>query len=68
MCIPCKDCKDRKVGKRYTCHKYCKKYISWKAEHEEKRLALLEKDKIDKDSYSIEESMNIRKWYKRSKI
>ena len=58
---PCKDCKDRKVGKNYTCHKFCKKYISWKTEHESKRQELLEKAKIDKASYSIEESMNIQK-------
>ena len=68
MCIPCKDCKDRFVKENYTCHKYCKKYISWKTEHESKRQELLEKAKIDKASYSIEESMNIQKWYKRTKI
>ena len=58
---PCKDCKDRFVNENYTCHSFCVKYKQWKEEHEKEKNRLNDQARIDKASYSIDESCSIRK-------
>ena len=62
---PCKGCKDRKIIDNKSCHSWCEKYNEWARTQRELKEKALEKLRIDKDSYSIRESMYIRKGCKK---
>ncbi len=53
--LKCKNCTKRYVG----CHSKCKHYIEWKKAYTEQEQILKEQAKISRDSYSIEDSINI---------
>lgn len=65
---PCKGCKDRKFINNTTCHSTCEKYKKWVEEMHESEKAINLQRKIDIDSYSMFESMAIRKPKKGGKI
>ena len=62
---PCKGCTERKIIGTKSCHSWCEKYLSWVKAQQDLKHKIIEKNKIDKDSYSVRESMYIRKGCKK---
>ena len=65
---PCKNCKERKITNNVSCHSTCERYKQWAKKLHEEKKEKLEKEKIDNASYSMFESMKIRKPLKGGKI
>ena len=66
---PCKECKERRfIDERTTCHSVCEKYKKWVEKIHKEERELIQKRKMDQDSYSMFESMKIRKPLKGGKI
>lgn len=58
---PCKDCKERWVNDKTSCHVTCERYKEWKNITFKERKEETQRAKIDIDSYSVSDSMQIRK-------
>lgn len=58
---PCKDCKERWVNDKTSCHVTCERYKKWKSITFKERKEETQRAKIDIDSYSVSDSMQIRK-------
>ena len=62
---PCKGCKDRKIIDNKSCHSWCGKYKEWCINNKKFAEEQNQRKRIDKDSYSISDSINIRKGYRK---
>lgn len=65
---PCKNCKDRKIINNVSCHSTCEKYKQWAKKLHADKQQQEQRKKMDIDSYSMFESMAIRKPNKGGKI
>lgn len=58
---PCQNCKERWVDDKTSCHATCERYKEWKNTTFRERKEEAIRAKLDIDSYSVSDSMQIRK-------
>lgn len=65
---PCKNCKKRKIINNVSCHSKCKVYKDWARNFYKEKKDQAELEKLNNASYSMFDSMQIRKPLKGGKV